>query len=109
MSYIDPRSCEVYSNGRYWPLRIVVQQTAKRRYKLLITSTSIAALKLELSIGSSKNWCQDLFQRQKIEKVSFIMVYIFFLFAGYITKSNKTHGFSFVCHSFTTGHDIDSS
>lgn len=45
--------------------RMIVQQTAKRTLKLLITSTTIAELKLELSIDSSKNLGQDLFQRQK--------------------------------------------
>ena len=56
---------------------MIVQQTAKRTLKLLITSTTIAELKLELSIDSSKNLGQDLFQRQIIEKVGFITVYIF--------------------------------
>lgn len=46
-------------------LRMIVLQTAKRTLKLLITSTTIAELKLELSIDSSKNLGQDLFQRQK--------------------------------------------
>lgn len=41
-----------------------MQQTAKRTLKLLITSTTIAELKLELSIDSSKNLGQDLCQRQ---------------------------------------------
>lgn len=48
---------------------MIVQQTAKRTLKLLITSTTIAELKLELSIDSSKNLGQDLFQPKKIYHV----------------------------------------
>lgn len=48
---------------------MIVLQTAKRTLKLLITSTTIAELKLELSIDSSKNLGQDLFQPKKIYHV----------------------------------------